>query len=185
VWAFGGGRAASQPDSAVSDREEDWLSGDTLRAEFTAPDTATARRSELEHLTAFGSARAFYHTDQRAASGPRGLNYSRGRRIDIAMREAKVHTVDIVGLVDGVYLEPLPPVADTTRADSLRADPLRPDSLRADSLRADSLRADSVRSRATRPDSTAAQPRRTRPAPAPAPPRPQTTPRRPRAATSP
>ena len=80
------------------------------------------RASELEHLTAFGAARAFYHTDNdRDPAGEKGVNYSRARRIDIAMRERKVRTVDMVGQVDGIYLEPVPPraaPADTTRPDT-------------------------------------------------------------------
>jgi hypothetical protein len=44
------------------------------------------------------------------------VNYSRGNRIDIAMDSSKVQTVNVVGQAQGVYLEPLPPRADTTRA---------------------------------------------------------------------
>jgi hypothetical protein len=172
VWAYGRGRASSQPDSTAPDREEDWLSGDTLRANFAAPDTGASRRSELEHLTAFGSARAFYHSEnQRDARGPRGVSYSRGLRIDIALRETKVNTVDIVGMVDGVYLEPQPPRADTGGTDSTGADSTQADSTRAhaDSTRAsaDSAAApalqpvppDTVRGApATMPDTTRAAP---------------------------
>jgi len=50
--------------------------------------------------------------------GERGINYSRGNRIQIAMREGKVRVVDIVGQVDGIYLEPKPPGWDTIPADS-------------------------------------------------------------------
>lgn len=127
VWAYGHGHATSKPDSVVT--EDDWLSGDTLRADFAARDSAARRTSELEHLTAFGSARAYYHTDNdRDPGGERGINYSRGRRIDIAMRESKVRTVDIVGQVDGIYLEPIPRVApaDTTRPDTTAARRSRP-----------------------------------------------------------
>jgi hypothetical protein len=120
VWAFGRARAITRQDTAQP--AEDWLTGDTLRAEFAVVDSAARRRSELRHLTAFGSARAYYHVENsHDPRGERGVNYSRGRRIEIAMRERKVHTVDVVGLVDGVYLEPLPPPArasDSTRADT-------------------------------------------------------------------
>jgi len=91
-------------------------------------------------MTAFGSARALYHVeaaDTSAARGRKGVNYSRGRRIDIATAaHSKVQTVDIVGTADGVYLEPLPPPRDTTRA-------------RADSTR--SPAADTTRARAGAP----------------------------------
>ncbi len=123
IWAFGDARARSRPESTVV--EEDWLTGDTLRAAFVEQrdqrDT-TRRRSEIDRVTAFGSARALYHIDnERDPSGERGINYSRGARITIALADRKVRTVDIVGLVDGVYLEPLPPGADTAAEDSASA----------------------------------------------------------------
>jgi hypothetical protein len=197
VWAYGRGRASAQPDSTAPDREEDWLSGDTLRANFAAPDTGANRRSELEHLTAFGSARALYHSEnQRDARGPRGLNYSRGLRIDIALREAKVRTVDIVGLVDGVYLEPQPPRTDSTGADSTAADSTRAGAPAAGEVRADSVgaaRADTTRAPArpgpadsarttprTAPDTTRTTPADTAAArPRPAAPPTRRAPRRP------
>jgi len=127
VWAYGSARTVTR-DSASSD--EDWITGDTLRADFAAvPDSAgTKPKSQLEHMTSFGSARALYHVEaaDTASRGRKGVNYSRGRRIDIATRDAKVRAVDVVGLVDGVYLEPLPPAADTSKgrgADSTRTPP--------------------------------------------------------------
>jgi len=127
VWAYGSARTVTR-DSASSD--EDWITGDTLRADFAAvPDSAGAKpKSQLEHMTSFGSARALYHVEaaDTASRGRKGVNYSRGRRIDIATRDAKVRAVDVVGLVDGVYLEPLPPAADTSKgrgADSTRTPP--------------------------------------------------------------
>jgi hypothetical protein len=128
VWAYGRARTTSRDTTSrdTTANAEDWLTGDTLRADFAVSDTGSARKSELEHLTSFGSARALYHVDNsEQPAGPKGVNYSRGKRIDIAMRESKVSTVDVVGQVDGVYLEPIPPRADTTRAaaDSTRAAP--------------------------------------------------------------
>lgn len=122
VRAFGRGRATSLPDSAAA--EPDWLVGDSLHAAFAVRDTAQ-RRSALEHLTAFGAARAYYHVENaEQPAGPRGVNYSRGDRIAILMRGSKARTVDIVGQVDGIYLEPLPPPlpqADSARAGAGRA----------------------------------------------------------------
>ncbi|OGU04446.1 MAG: hypothetical protein A2085_09125 [Gemmatimonadetes bacterium GWC2_71_10] len=131
VWGYGRGHALSTPDTMAPDSEPDWLAGDTLRARFAQrtvtdslrPDSARSR-TEIEYITSFGNSRAYYHVDnEREAGGPRGISYARGRRIDIALRESKVRTVDVVGLVDGVYLEPLSraerdSAADTTRADS-------------------------------------------------------------------
>ncbi len=134
VWAYGHSRATSRADSTAT--EDDWLSGDSLIANFLRTDTTT-RKSEISRVIAFGSARAYYHTsNQRDSTGEKGINYSRGDKINIAMRQCKVHTVDIVGKVDGVYLEPLPPRADSLLADSTHADTTRADTTRSDTTRA-------------------------------------------------
>ena len=161
VWGYGRARTASR-DSLSSD--EDWMTGDTMRADFAVKqDSAERRKSELEHLTSFGSARALYHVENdENPHGPKGVNYARGKRIDIAMDSSKVRTVDFVGQAQGVYLEPLPPRVDTTRAagDSTRlapADTAGGARLPADSTRraaADSTRrapADTTRPRPRRP----------------------------------
>jgi len=179
VWGYGRARAVSRPDSTAPDSEPDWMVGDTLRANFAqrpavpdtgaaadtgAADTAVAAadtthlRTEIEHVTAFSAARAYYHVDNdRERGGPRAISYARGRRIDIALRHSKVRTVNVVGQVDGIYLEPLSAAErDSARADTLRADslrrangqaPLLPDTLR---VRPDSGTA--------RPDTTTARP---------------------------
>ncbi|HEY2805700.1 MAG TPA: hypothetical protein VGI92_07580 [Gemmatimonadales bacterium] len=128
VWAYGHSRATSKPDSLVA--EDDWLSGDSLIAMFVPIDTGAAKKkSQIDHVIAFGTARAYYHTaNQRDSLGERGINYSRGDKINIAMQQGKVHTVDIVGKVDGVYLEPIPPKLDTATVDSA-GNPIPRDSL--------------------------------------------------------
>jgi hypothetical protein len=123
VWAFRAARAVSRADSTGA--EADWISGDSLRATFVRADSAGTRRSDVNHVDSYGNARAFYHTDNAQDPKTRGVNYSRGQRIAIALRERKVRVVDIVGQVDGVYLEPRAPIADTTRADSQRTDSTR------------------------------------------------------------
>jgi hypothetical protein len=178
VWAYGHARTTSR-DTTVRDTtarnttvrdttahdttakvaaplfraDEDWLTGDTLRADFAVVvDSGGAKKSELDHLTSFGSARALYHVENSDhPGGPKGVNYARARRIDIAMKQSKVATVDFVGKADGVYLEPLPPP--------------KPDSAAADSLR----RAGADTTRAAEPDTTRrAGPDSTRHPPAPA-----------------
>ncbi len=176
VRAYGRSRATSKADSTWV--ENDWLSGDSLRATFAAVDSADRRGSRIEHVVAYGTARAYYHTDnQRDPQGERGINYSRGDRINIAMSEGKVRTVDIVGNVDGVYLEPLPPASDTVAADSTGG------ARAADST--GRITADSTGRRATPADSAPRPaPIRPRPSPTtpppsrplPAPPRPGTAP---------
>ena len=143
--------------------DEDWLTGDTLRADFgVVTDSSGAKKSQLDHLTSFGSAHALYHVDNSDHPGePKGVNYSRGRRIDIAMQQSKVATVDVVGKVDGIYLEPLPPPKpDSAKADSLRragADTTgaaTPDSTRRatpDTTRHPPLPADTTKPRPSRP----------------------------------
>ena len=167
-------RAAPPRDTTVHDTtarvaapliraDEDWLTGDTLRADFgVVTDSSGAKKSQLDHLTSFGSAHALYHVDNSDhPDQPKGVNYSRGRRIDIALQRSKVSTVDVVGKVDGIYLEPLPPVKpDSAAADSLRragADTtgaVAPDSTRRatpDTTRRPPLPADTTKARPSRP----------------------------------
>ncbi|HVO35112.1 MAG TPA: hypothetical protein VMT21_06070 [Gemmatimonadales bacterium] len=127
-------RAAAARDTAAHDTtaargptlfraDEDWLTGDSLRAEFgVVTDSSGAKKSELDHLTAYGLARALYHvSNDDHPEQSKGVNYARAQRIDIAMKQSKVSTVDFVGKTDGVYLEPLPPPKpDSAAADSLR-----------------------------------------------------------------
>jgi hypothetical protein len=144
---------------------DDWLLGDSLRADFVVHgDSAGGKpKSELEHLTSYGSASALYHVepaDSAAVHGRRGVNYSRGDRIDIATSNAKVQTVDVVGKVDGLYLEPVPP-PDTTHHAGADSTEQRADSTRA---AADTARA---RGGAPRPGgASAADPTRRRATPA-------------------
>jgi hypothetical protein len=152
VWAYRGARASSKADSTWP--ENDWLAGDSLHATFAESDSAGRRRSTLDDVIAFGTARAYYHTvNQQDSSGAMGISYSRGDKINIAMQDGKVHTVDIVGKVDGVYLEPLLP-GDTI----------------ADSLKTDSLQADSVAGERRGPGAGARDPGTTAPTPTPVPP---------------
>jgi lipopolysaccharide export system protein LptA len=172
VWAYGHARTVTRDttvrdttagrDSGLVRANEDWITGDTLRADFAVkPDSAGRKpKSELEHMTSFGSARALYHVEaaDTALRGRKGVNYSRGRRIDIATADSKVRTVDVVGQVQGIYLEPLPPGADTLGRDSALILP-------ADSTHAPAF--DSTRARAA--DTTG------HPSPAPARPAPADT----------
>ena len=138
--------------------DEDWIDGDSLRADFAAVKDSTGQtKSELEHLTAYGAARALYHvSNDQHPEGPKGVNYARALRIDIAMKESKVSTVDFVGKTDGVYLEPLPP-PPPPKADSAAADSLRRAAGDTTGAASDSTRraaADSTRPAPAAPDST-------------------------------
>jgi hypothetical protein len=168
VWGYGQARTSSR-DTLSTD--EDWLTGDTMRADFALAakrDSASRQKSELKHLTAFGSARALYHVEnERNPQGPKGMDYSRGKRIDIAMDSSKVRSVDVVGLAQGIYLEPLPPGADTAGAASDSAGAAA-DTAAGARVPADSTRrvpADSTR-RSPADTTRRAAPDATRPAPA-------------------
>ena len=170
VWAFGRSRATTRPDSSVL--EDDWMTGDTLHAVFAprdsaAQDTTGRRQQELRRLTSFGSARSLYHVvDEQRRGDPPGVNYSRGQRIEIALLAGKVSTVDVVGQVDGVYLEPIPRRASDSTAvappsgdTAAIARPVAPDTSRAAAPVVDSARVQPPRrdSTAARPASTAAR----------------------------
>ncbi len=178
---YGNGRATNRPDSTVT--EDDWMVGDTLHATFAPADSGAAPRAradsaardsaardstarpktELRRLTSRGKARALYHVvDEAHRDLLPAINYSRGQRIAIAMASGKVATVDVVGQVEGVYLEPAPRV-DSTRADSTHADSTRADSAR---VRGDTLGAVRDSARAARPDTTRVTPPDTTRAPA-------------------
>ncbi len=146
---------------------DDWLLGDSLRADFVVKkDSATGKpRSELQHLTSFGAARALYHvesSDSARAGGCRNVNYSRGLRIDVATNGSKVQTVDVVGQTDGMYLECLLAARDTTHgADSTAADTSRAAADSTARPAAGTLRAAPAEPRPAAPDTS------TRPAAAP------------------
>jgi hypothetical protein len=120
VRAFRHAWVGTRVDSVGAER--DWLSGDTVVADFTRYDSAGTTRSALERLTADGSARSFYRVkDRQSAAGLPSINYSRGDRITVRMSATGtrgVEQVDVRGHADGVHLEPLPPGAspDSTRA---------------------------------------------------------------------
>jgi hypothetical protein len=115
--AFRGAWVGGKVDSAG---ERDWMSGDTVFAAFTTYDSAGTQRSALSELRAAGKARSYYRVaDTKKNGGAPSINYSRGDRITVRMKPSGARGVDRVkidGQVDGVHLEPLPPVADTTRA---------------------------------------------------------------------
>ncbi len=118
------GRAYGEraPDSTSAELPElirsDWLRGDTIVGTFVqlepaAADTiegadADTARTELETLTATGSARALYRmesADEETAES--AVNYIVATQIALRMENGEVSTVDTVGPVEGVHLEPI------------------------------------------------------------------------------
>jgi hypothetical protein len=115
IRAFRKAWVGGKVDSVSRDR--DWLTGDTVIAEFTERDSAGTRRTVLQQVTAAGSARSFYRiVDRNKNQGLPSINYARGDRITVSMKTEGPNGVDRVkidGHVDGVNLEPLPPAIDT------------------------------------------------------------------------
>jgi hypothetical protein len=98
----------------------DWLSGDTIVAQFAQMDSAGKSRTVLHQVDAKQHARAHYRTDN-AKGAERGINYSRAEQITVTMKGKDDNGVDRVHLrlhVDGVQLDPLkqPVPADSTAA---------------------------------------------------------------------
>ncbi|MEP6573756.1 MAG: hypothetical protein ABJD11_13715 [Gemmatimonadota bacterium] len=121
--AYGKAWVGGKPDSLTHER--DWISGDTVVAQFGARDSAGARRTGLQRLESHGAARSYYRVAAARATETPSLNYSRGDKIIVRMKttaEGGVEHVDLQGHVDGVQLEPKKAPPDSTRADSTRAD---------------------------------------------------------------
>lgn len=93
----------------------DCIAGDTLTARWgQEPDSTGIPRSRIHRIIARGSARALTHMYARDTTTGPTLNYSRGKSIDIVLKQARIDRVTVGGRADGVHLEPRPPVSDTT-----------------------------------------------------------------------
>lgn len=108
VRAIGGAFATSIPDTAqVISNERDWLQGDTIVARFTTSEaTDTVSTTQARELEAIGDARSFQQlASQNGQRDQPNLNYVRGNRIIVELREGEVETVTVAGDASGVYLE--------------------------------------------------------------------------------
>jgi len=115
--AFGRALSQAKRDSATVAADIDWIAGDSLTARFVQEKDSTGReRSRLQQIVARGAARALtHHIDERDSTAAKAINYSRGQRIDVVLRGAKIDRVTVAGKADGVHLEPRPPAPpDTT-----------------------------------------------------------------------
>jgi hypothetical protein len=114
VRAFVKAWIGTEKDSASSERN--WISGDTVVADFAERDSADAKVNRLVGLESRVEARSFYRSTDKpkdAATPPKapGLNYARADRIVVHMKddaEGGVERVDLFGNVDGVQLDPAP-----------------------------------------------------------------------------
>jgi hypothetical protein len=118
VRASGKAFAQSEPDTTkIASEERDWIRGDTIIALFdsiAAADTTTKPR--IRELRSLVSASSYYQIppDDTTLSCPK-INYSRGDRIVVVFDSQTVQRVSVQDSVnaDGMYLECLPPGADT------------------------------------------------------------------------
>ena len=79
-------------------------------------DSTGAQHSRIRRILARGSARAFTHLYGRDTTTGPSLNYSRGKSIDITLKQARIDRVTVGGRADGVQLEPQPPAPPDTTA---------------------------------------------------------------------
>ncbi len=121
VRAYGNAWVGGKADSVTQER--DWLSGDTVLAQFAERQTSGKRSSVLRQVEARSDARSFYHVADKKRQGPPSLDYSRGERIVVFLKaggDGGVERVRIQGKADGAHLEPLIPKApaDSAKPDS-------------------------------------------------------------------
>jgi len=96
----------------------DCIAGDTLTAHWAQEkDSTGVLRSRIRHIVALGAARSLTHQAAHDTTGP-SINYSRGKTIDVRLRQARVDSITVGGHADGVNLEPKRPAKDTTARDS-------------------------------------------------------------------
>lgn len=115
--SFGHAWVGFRPDTVKGER--DWLSGDTVTAEFaTIPGQQGPKKSAVQKLEARSGAAAFYRVASvNTKTLLPSINYSKADRIVLLMTpgdSVKVDRVEMTGKVFGVQLEP------TTAADSLK-----------------------------------------------------------------
>ena len=119
---FGKAFSTSKRDSLAPATEADWITGDTLVARWAQEqDSAGIARSRVRQILARGSARALTHivNQDSTARGP-SINYSRGRSITIAMKQARIDRVIVAGRADGVHLERRPPPPPPAKPDTTK-----------------------------------------------------------------
>jgi hypothetical protein len=117
--AFGHALSTAKRDSTTKPADVDWIAGDSITADFAQVRDSVAQREQtkLRQVIARGSARALtHHFDNRDSTSGPAINYSRGRQIEVALKQDRIDQVVVAGKADGVHLEPRPPIV----ADSLK-----------------------------------------------------------------
>lgn len=103
--------ADSDPDSAkVHSTERDWLKGASIVARFDSTSKDTTAQPRIIDLVADGNASSFYQVPSNKGDKDRpGVNYVRGRRINVDFKEKDVNAVTVTDSVSGVFLEAMEP----------------------------------------------------------------------------
>ena len=122
LTAVGTAYGTRAPDSLSADLPElirqDWLRGDTIVGTFVRLDAAVAEagqpapegdtaRTVLESLTATGAARSLYRMDSEDEGGRQAVNYLVATKIALRFEDGEVASVETIGPVEGVHLEPI------------------------------------------------------------------------------
>lgn len=107
--------ASSIPDTTtIRTLERDWMQGDTIFAFFdTVSAHDTSHAPPIRTLIASNAARAYYHVKNDKDRRKPGVNYVRGRVINVAFERQAVQTVTVVDSASGVYLEAATDTATT------------------------------------------------------------------------
>jgi lipopolysaccharide export system protein LptA len=118
--------AADSARRAAEPRDSVRLAGRPATPPPAPGDTA---KTELERLLAIGNAHSLYRmrndstrsdSTRRADQRP-GLNYLIGDRIDLTFKDGEVDLAHVLGLKQGMYLDPDNAPADSARADTTAA----------------------------------------------------------------
>ncbi len=107
IRVFGDGWVAGAPDSASGER--DWMSGDTVVADFVEPAGADTSAASLSRLSARHDARSYHRVEPAQAGAAPSIAYVRGDAITVDMQPGggeRVARVDVAGQVEGVQLDP-------------------------------------------------------------------------------
>lgn len=112
--AFGERAADSASANLPEIIRKDWMRGDTIVGTFIqlAVDTAAASdtvETALNTLTATGSARSIYRMEPASDDADRqAVNYITASRIALRFENGEVVSVETIGPVEGIHLEPEP-----------------------------------------------------------------------------
>jgi hypothetical protein len=124
IIAFFRDSLAADSAGRTGPRDSVRLAGRPATPPPAAGDTAS---TELERLLAIGNARSLYRMRDdsteagRAGEKKPGINYLIGDRIDLTFKAGEVDVAHVLGLKQGMYLDPQNPAADSAATDTTAA----------------------------------------------------------------